>query len=155
MPNPPGMLTCLVTSLPNYGTLEDTYGVLITQSALPYTLPDNTNTVQYTSQPCFIGQDSFTFQADDSGQAPDGGLSNIATVTIDVQTTPPLNPPAADFQYDCTVDYIDFAIFSAAWLSTAGQPNFNPACDIAEPNDSTIDLADLVVFCRQWLTSIE
>ena len=45
----------------------------------------------------------------------------------------------------------DFARFASAWLSEDGEPNFDPAWDIAEPADDIIDLLDLQVFCESWV----
>jgi parallel beta-helix repeat protein len=64
----------------------------------------------------------------------------------------------ADFNGDGIVNYIDFAIFSKAWLSygpySESDPNtynWNPVCDISEPADNVIDANDLIVFAEEWL----
>ncbi|MHC4158933.1 MAG: hypothetical protein ACYSSO_07620 [Planctomycetota bacterium] len=41
-----------------------------------------------------------------------------------------------------------------AWLSEAGQTNWDPNCDISEPNDNIINERDLEVFCGNWLEGI-
>jgi hypothetical protein len=57
----------------------------------------------------------------------------------------------ADLDDDGNVDFDDFAILAAAWLSEPGDGNWNPDCDIAEPKDNIIDEYDLAVFCDNWL----
>jgi len=57
----------------------------------------------------------------------------------------------ADFNEDSIVNYIDFAIFSKAWLSEQGDDNWNPYCDISELTDDVIDANDLIVFAEEWL----
>jgi len=52
---------------------------------------------------------------------------------------------------DGIVNYIDFAIFSKAWLSEQGDDNWNPYCDISELTDNVIDANDLIVFAQEWL----
>jgi hypothetical protein len=56
-----------------------------------------------------------------------------------------------DFDSDCDVDYDDLVIFTSAWLTDSGQPNWNPACDIAEPNDGVINGFDYAVFAGNWM----
>ena len=57
-----------------------------------------------------------------------------------------------DFEPDCDVDFNDFAILSSAWLTQNGEPNYNPKCDLSDPNDGVIDEKDLAVFIEFWLT---
>jgi len=87
-PDPPGMLTYIVTSLPEHGKLSDPCegeGVIYSNE-LPYTLVGNGNQVEYSPCVFYAGpDDSFGFKANDGGTAPDGGDSNIATVSIEVQ----------------------------------------------------------------------
>jgi hypothetical protein len=81
-PNPPGQLSYIITSLPTSGTLTDPAAGGIT--TVPYTLVNNGNTVNYQSCTYFAGQDNFDFKANDGGTPPQGGDSESATVTIDV-----------------------------------------------------------------------
>jgi hypothetical protein len=55
-----------------------------------------------------------------------------------------------DFIAPTGVDFADFAVFAAAWQNDAGEPNWNVSCNLAEPDD-VIDMADLAVFCENWL----
>jgi hypothetical protein len=58
---------------------------------------------------------------------------------------------AGDFEPDGDVDFKDFAVLAAAWLSQPGQPNWNADCNISTPKDNIIDEHDLAVFCDNWL----
>ena len=60
-------------------------------------------------------------------------------------------PLLGDFICTDGVDFADFSILASAWLSTSGEINWNPACDISDPNDNVIDELDLAVFCENWL----
>lgn len=81
-PDPPGELGYIITTLPDHGSLSDPCGGAI--AGVPYTLLDNNNRVVYTPEMSYVGMDSFGFKANDGGTAPNGGDSNIATVSIDV-----------------------------------------------------------------------
>ena len=59
---------------------------------------------------------------------------------------------SADFNGDGYVNFVDFAIFAAAWLTTPSDAQWNPECDISEPADNIIDTLDLAVFANQWLS---
>lgn len=56
-----------------------------------------------------------------------------------------------DFDYECSVDFKDFAVLALAWLTQQGQTGYNPLCDISIPADQYIDLRDLDVFTDNWL----
>ncbi len=58
-----------------------------------------------------------------------------------------------DFNNDDIVNFNDWAILAAAWLSTPLLPNWNPQCDIAPaPNgDGIVNFLDLAVFLEHWL----
>jgi len=58
-----------------------------------------------------------------------------------------------DFQQDSDVDFYDFAIIANAWKTTPPDPNWDPNCDISNPNDLSIDINDLDVFVGNWLYS--
>jgi len=81
-PDPPGQLTYIITSLPPHGRLTDPGATPIT--TVPYTLINNGNTVDYWPCTYFIGQDFFGFKANDGGTPTQGGDSEPATITIDV-----------------------------------------------------------------------
>jgi hypothetical protein len=56
-----------------------------------------------------------------------------------------------DFDSNSKVDLTDLKTFSNAWTSSAGQANWNPACDIDTPKDNKIDFKDFAVFAADWL----
>jgi hypothetical protein len=82
LPNPPAALSYIITSLPSHGTLTDPDAGPI--ETVEYELLNNDNQVVYTPQRGYLGPDQFTFIANDGGQQPIGGDSNIATVSISV-----------------------------------------------------------------------
>ena len=63
-------------------------------------------------------------------------------------------PFLGDFEPDGDVDFSDFAIFASAWRSSEGDGNWNPACDISDPNDDVINELDLAVFTENWLAGL-
>jgi hypothetical protein len=79
-PNPPAMLSYVITSLPRQGTLDDPCAGRVV--AVPYTLLDNGNKVIYTSVPDLACPDMMTFIADDGGVQPEAGQSNVATILL-------------------------------------------------------------------------
>jgi hypothetical protein len=81
-PDPPGILTYIITSLPGHGSLSDPEDGIIT--TVPYIISNYSARVVYTPDEGYCGPDEFTFEASDGGVPPDGGESNIATVTIEV-----------------------------------------------------------------------
>jgi len=57
----------------------------------------------------------------------------------------------ADLDFNGSVDFIDFAIFTSVWKSNANDLKWNPDCDINIPTDDLIDSLDLGLFAEQWL----
>jgi hypothetical protein len=86
LPDPPGALTYVITSLPLYALADAGNGYEITDDDLPYTLVGGGHEVTCGRFGPRAIQDSFQYQVDDGGSAPEGGLSNTATVTITVGT---------------------------------------------------------------------
>jgi hypothetical protein len=58
----------------------------------------------------------------------------------------------ADFSGDGIVNFIDYSIFAAAYLSEPSDENWNQDCDIAQPADNIIDMLDLAWFVDEWLS---
>ncbi|MCE5186539.1 MAG: S8 family serine peptidase [Planctomycetaceae bacterium] len=86
LPNPPGMLQYSILSLPNHGTLFDPNSGAdpIAITAVPWVLTGGGGQVRYVPRAgCTLGA-AFDYAADDGGSAPEGGLSNAATVTIGI-----------------------------------------------------------------------
>jgi M6 family metalloprotease-like protein len=93
LPDPPGMLTYIIVSLPNDGNLVDVNtGSLV--SSVPYSLADFGNEVTYEPNTGFAGDDEFDFKVNDGGSEPNGGDSPTATVYLTVAG------PAEDFVED-------------------------------------------------------
>jgi len=57
-----------------------------------------------------------------------------------------------DFYPDCLINFDDYALFAAAWLTQPPDPNYNPDFDIGIPPDNLIDLLDAAAFSEYWLT---
>ena len=108
---PPGVLSYIVTSLPAYELLDPNNGQVITPGDLPYTLANGGNTLIYTPDPNFLGQDSFDFKANDGGSPPDAGDSNVATVILKVN--PVLELPFFD-------DFPTTAFDGGKWATVQG-----------------------------------
>lgn len=55
-----------------------------------------------------------------------------------------------DFDEDGEVDCDDLRVLALAWMSKSGDDNWNPDCDISDPNDEVIDGQDFGVFAMYW-----
>jgi hypothetical protein len=65
-----------------------------------------------------------------------------------------LSHSECDFNTDGDVNLWDFSIFAAAWQAVDGvDAEYDPLCDISEPVDGVIDIADLDAFTFNWLIS--
>ena len=51
-----------------------------------------------------------------------------------------------DIDGDCKVNLYDLAILASAWLSKAGDDNWDPDCNISQPTDNVINFLDFSVF---------
>ncbi|HML73184.1 MAG TPA: DNRLRE domain-containing protein [Anaerohalosphaeraceae bacterium] len=58
-----------------------------------------------------------------------------------------------DFAGDYSVNLIDFSVLAASWGSQLGDLNYDPNCNIDDSGESEniIDMADLIIFCENWL----
>lgn len=56
-----------------------------------------------------------------------------------------------DFDYQCDVDLVDFAIFALAWLTEPGDWDYLDMFDISIPQDRYIDWRDLGVIAENWM----
>lgn len=57
----------------------------------------------------------------------------------------------ADLNTDGKVNFTDISILAHAWRTQIGDPNWDPNCDISEPNDLIINERDLAVMAHNWL----
>jgi len=55
-----------------------------------------------------------------------------------------------DFDEDGQVNCDDLRVVAQAWMSKSGDDNWNPDCDISDPNDEVIDGRDFGVFSMYW-----
>lgn len=117
LPDPPGVLTYIIASLPSHGSLDDPGAGAI--SSVPYTLASNGNQVVYTSLVTYVGSDNFDFKADDGGTPPDGGESNTATITINVQPPGPTVIYETDFDGGLPTGWtiIDYLSDGYTWIT--------------------------------------
>ncbi|MCK5563925.1 MAG: hypothetical protein KAJ07_01645 [Planctomycetes bacterium] len=58
----------------------------------------------------------------------------------------------ADINLDGLVDMFDFVLFASVWQVNFGEANWIERCNLAEQNDTVIDVMDLNVFVSQWLS---
>ena len=72
----------------------------------------------------------------------------------DLATHPNINL-IPDFVPGRGVNLVDFAILALAWQSRPGFDNWNPICDISDPNDNVIDERDLPILSRYWLAGVK
>ena len=72
-------------------------------------------------------------------------ISLTGTLCADIY----LNP--ADINNDHRVEIDDFSALAAAWLTSPPDPNYNPACDMADPADSDVNELDAAVLAANWL----
>ena len=83
--------------------------------------------------------------ADDPGM-PDTGHGDPPLVDLGCYE---FQPCPGDLNGDGNRDFIDFIIFSNAWLTQLGDPNWNPACDLN--GDGSVDYTDFTVLSNGWL----
>jgi hypothetical protein len=61
----------------------------------------------------------------------------------------------ADFDFDCDVDFVDFAIFAENWRSdrsAQGGPDWCSMADLTtESSAGVVDIFDFVIFVERWL----
>jgi hypothetical protein len=84
------------------------------------------------------------------------GLGQIGTAWIEgtIVAKAKVFWTVADLNGDDFVDFYDFAVFAPAWLARQGEVNYNPDCDIRDPNDGRIDNLDLALFVHYWLQGL-
>ena len=128
LPGIPGLLTYVIVGLPAGGFLEDAGAGSIV--GVPYTLAGNGNQVLYVPTPGNLGPDSFQFVAHDGGVPPEGGESNVATVTV-TQGGP-------DVLYEVTLDSDPGWTTEGQWAygqpTGGGTHNFDPTSGFTGSN---------------------
>ncbi len=81
-------------------------------------------------------------------------MRTITAILICFSCTVICHANAADLNTDGKVDFTDISILAQAWRTQIGDPNWDPNCDISEPNDNVIDELDLQMFGDNWLVEI-
>lgn len=125
LPEVPGTLSYIITALPVYTLRDLGNGHVIAPGDLPYTLAGGGKTLEYTPSNGFLGIDTFDFKASDGGIAPDGGDSNIATVTLQVEPVLalPIFDPFADTVFDADVwSYVAHATIDDVGIAEPSEP---------------------------------
>ena len=125
-----------------------------------------------------VGQDQFDLsemgyiESDLEGRLEQDGTTIMLTLEIDIEypleteelgqvgtawiqgtvvATAELSWSVADLNGDGFVNFCDFAVLAAAWLSREGDSNYNYYCDISIPADNLIDGRDPAVLVVNWL----
>jgi len=107
----------------------------------------DTNNVKWVRIVDIVGDGSYL---DTSGDVVYDPYPTIGSAGFDLDAIGVLNMRTADFDESGGVDYFDLLILSQAWLSEAGEEDWDGRCDISEPADGIINLLDYAVFGRQW-----
>lgn len=110
----PDPLTYIITSLPTYELRDAGDDHVIDSGELPYTLVGGGNQVKYQPSGGYSGPDSFQWKANDGGSPPDGGDSNVATISITV--IPVLSLPFSDDFPTTSFDILKWATVSNATI---------------------------------------
>ncbi|MBK8913271.1 MAG: S8 family serine peptidase [Phycisphaerales bacterium] len=106
-----GPLALRIVQAPPGDLRNDADDQPITAANVPYPLAPGDDTVRYFAQSAAEAGVEFTFVAHDGGNPPDGGDSNVARVTLLLQT--PIDPPFHD-DFEAT----DFD--TARWAASGG-----------------------------------
>ncbi len=83
-----------------------------------------------------------------------GGISYYSGgfLSLKLKGVPLAEPLEGDISCDCRVNLRDLALLSRAWMSSLGDSNYDPACDISPVGDNQITLDDLGVVAENWMT---
>ena len=140
LPDPPGALDSIITSLPTGGALGDPEAGFIAD--VPYTLLGHGNLVMYSPNDGYGGPDAFEFKVGDGGTPPLGGESGTALVSIWV-----LRP--GDLNCDGAVNFFDIDAFVLAITSPTGYEVEYPDCNILNGDcnfDGSVNFFDIDAF---------
>lgn len=134
----------VLLDLQNFQTGEETYNVF------PY---DANSWDNVELSPCFWEVDISFGQRHPPVSNNDGVLVGVSKYSESDYIFEVTN--RANFNEDCIINFPDFAILAEAWGSVPIDGNWNPDCDISDPNDNVIDWFDLDVFTANWLLGVE
>lgn len=60
----------------------------------------------------------------------------------------------SDFNTNCSVDMNDMITMVNTWLAQKGDLEYDSACDISEPKDNKVNLADFTILSLEWLNEL-
>jgi len=58
--------------------------------------------------------------------------------------------PTGDFNHDCSVDFLDYAVLAGEWLNETDPCDPNLMCDLHSPDYGVIDFRDFAVYAEDW-----
>ena len=93
--------------------------------------------------------------ADSSGDPIYDPFPTIGSAGFDLDAIGVVNLRTADIDSSGAVDTSDLSIFVQAWLSGAGDENWDDRCNIAYPKDNIIDIRDFAVVAGQWFEGVD
>lgn len=134
----------------NYSCIEGGYAGgtnIISGNPLFYNDPNDPNNYHLdVNSPCIdAGDTNFTGE---TGETDIDGEERVLNGRVDMGADEYYWSPA-DFDEDGNVNFVDYAVFAAAWKSESGEGNYNDDCDLEDNN--SIDYNDLALFCDDWL----
>jgi subtilisin family serine protease len=144
---PGGSLSYIIQSLPTQDLIDPGNSHVIQATELPYTLSDHGNVVVYSPAGGYYGVEDFQFTADDGGTPPEGGESDLGTVTVLTFYGPPVIVTES-FPNGCLN-----APYTPFWIEVSeGQPQltFSVATDAYAENDLGTSLFAEVGIARGW-----
>ncbi|MCX5635830.1 MAG: hypothetical protein NTW55_08335 [Planctomycetota bacterium] len=58
--------------------------------------------------------------------------------------------PTGDFNHDCVVDFLDYAVLAEEWLNETDPCNPNHICDLYHSDYGVINFRDFAVYAKNW-----
>jgi len=58
--------------------------------------------------------------------------------------------PTGDFNHDCVVDFLDYAVLAGEWLNETDPCNPNYICDLSKSDYGVINFRDFAVYAEGW-----
>jgi hypothetical protein len=58
--------------------------------------------------------------------------------------------PTGDFNHDCVVDFLDYAVLAGEWLNETDPCNPNYICDLYHSDHGVINFRDFAVYAEDW-----
>jgi len=80
----------------------------------------------------------------------DGDCNGVAVVDMGVYEFN--RARMGDLNHNCRVEFGDYSVLAAAWLSEPADELWDPLFNLAGPADARIDWRDLAVIAEHWLS---